>query len=648
MASTSGTSNYVLRVQSPVHGTKRIQTRPTQKVKDFLLEVKQLFDLPRNGWTVWVSREKKSELQSGEIMTLNSYKFKHGDLLFLDIQPQVTAMLEDNLEENGSKEKIPSLATAGALLTGDSDDAARALNRDVSGTIVEDEVDQFLWKQDGKIPRERNEQLCRHGDQGKCLHCVPYEPYDEEYLAKVNPPIKFLSFHSYLRKLIGGVDKGKFAQLENLSCKIKSGCREHPPWPGGICTKCQPTAITLQRQKYRHVDFVQFENHLIVERFLDYWRKTGNQRLGYLYGRYEYHKDMPLGIKAVVSAIYEPLQVSTKSSIELVQDEDKIVNDIAEKLGLRKVGWIFTDLVPLDTSTGTVKHFRGNVNSHFLSAEECILAADLQNRHPNPCKLSPEGHFGSKFVTVVVTGDAQNQIHFDGYQVSNQCMALVRDDCLVPTRDAPELGYVKESTNEQYVPDVFYKVTDRYGNEVTQLARPLPVEYLLLDMAVAFPRELAFTFYASEEIRPFPIEHRDGIGETQEFSGFCDYLSQFNSDRHLNIFCDLHLLIYLASCDMLPLKSKIEDLLFALRTKNEVLFQQWLQSEEWATVEQLLAAQISPGIHPPPYLQSSSESLTRSPLATAARATTTWSCEHCTFLNQMNRDVCEMCSLPKS
>ena len=32
------------------------------------------------------------------------------------------------------------------------------------------------------------------------------------------------------------------------------------------------------------------------------------------------------------------------------------------------------------------------------------MAADLQNRHPNPCKLSPDGHFGSKFVSVVVTG----------------------------------------------------------------------------------------------------------------------------------------------------------------------------------------------------------------------------------------------------
>ena len=42
--------------------------------------------------------------------------------------------------------------------------------------------------------------------------------------------------------------RGKFVNLENLSCKIKPGCKEHPPWPGGICTKCQPNAVTLNRQ----------------------------------------------------------------------------------------------------------------------------------------------------------------------------------------------------------------------------------------------------------------------------------------------------------------------------------------------------------------------------------------------------------------
>lgn len=52
-----------------------------------------------------------------------------------------------------------------------------------------------------------------------------------------------------------------------------------------------------------------FENPQIVERFLDYWRVTGHQRIGFLYGTYEIHTDVPLGIRATVSAIYEPPQV---------------------------------------------------------------------------------------------------------------------------------------------------------------------------------------------------------------------------------------------------------------------------------------------------------------------------------------------------
>lgn len=63
-------------------------------------------------------------------------------------------------------------------------------------------------------------------------------------------------------------------------------------------------------QSYRHVDNVMFENAELVERFLQYWRVSGHQRLGFLYGRYEIHADVPLGIRATVAAIYEPPQVS--------------------------------------------------------------------------------------------------------------------------------------------------------------------------------------------------------------------------------------------------------------------------------------------------------------------------------------------------
>lgn len=65
---------------------------------------------------------------------------------------------------------------------------------------------------------------------------------------------------------------------------------------------------------------------------------------------------------------------------------------------------------------------------------------------------------------MVFTGDEKCQVHMEGYSVSNQCMALVKDDCLVPTKDVPELGFVRESSDKQYVPDVYYKVCKFYNN----------------------------------------------------------------------------------------------------------------------------------------------------------------------------------------
>ena len=71
----------------------------------------------------------------------------------------------------------------------------------------EDEVDSFLRKLDGKIERKRDEQLCHHGANSKCINCTPIEPFDLEYLATRDPPIKFMSFHGYIKKLQSGADK---------------------------------------------------------------------------------------------------------------------------------------------------------------------------------------------------------------------------------------------------------------------------------------------------------------------------------------------------------------------------------------------------------------------------------------------------------
>ncbi|XP_054112577.1 nuclear protein localization protein 4 homolog isoform X5 [Callithrix jacchus] len=509
--------SIIIRVQSP-DGVKRITATKRETAATFLKKVAKEFGFQNNGFSVYINRNKTGEITASSNKSLNLLKIKHGDLLFL----------------------FPS------SLAGPSSEMETSIPPGFKGfgapNVVEDEIDQYLSKQDGKIYRSRDPQL------------------------------------------------GKFVALENISCKIKSGCEGHLPWPNGICTKCQPSAITLNRQKYRHVDNIMFENHTVADRFLDFWRKTGNQHFGFLYGRYTEHKDIPLGIRAEVAAIYEPPQIGTQNSLELLEDpKAEVVDEIAAKLGLRKVGWIFTDLVSEDTRKGTVRYSR-NKDTYFLSSEECITAGDFQNKHPNMCRLSPDGHFGSKFVTAVatglsLTGGPDNQVHFEGYQVSNQCMALVRDECLLPCKDAPELGYAKESSSEQYVPDVFYKDVDKFGNEITQLARPLPVEYLIIDITTTFPKDPVYTFSISQN--PFPIENRDVLGETQDFHSLATYLSQNTSSVFLDTISDFHLLLFLVTNEVMPLQDSISLLLEAVRTRNEELAQTWKRSEQWATIEQL-------------------------------------------------------------
>lgn len=443
-------------------------------------------------------------------------------------------------------------------------------------------IDEYLSKQSGLIQLPPEKTSCRHRGKERCINCLPLQPFDQNYLTEQK--IKHMSFHAYLRKLTQGVNKGKFAPLENISCRIKPGCPGHKPWPEGICTKCQPSAITLNRQTYRHVDNITFENPSIVDNFLNYWRTSGHQRCGLLFGNYVPHEGVPLGIKANVVAIYEPPQKSSADHIELLEDKDAtIVKELARDLDLVCVGWIFTDLIAKDMHNGTVEHIRGP-DTYFLSAHECIQAGYFQNEHPNPCHLSSEGYFGSKFGTVCVTGDKDNKIHMEAYQVSNQCMALVRDNCMLPTLDAPELGYIKKSSPNQYVPDVYYKIIDEYKNEKTQLARPLPIEYLLVDVPVSTPMTPTRTFNQLQAKKPFPIENREQL----DFGALQTYLGQFDLNSEFReAISDFHLLLYLRLQEIVPLRDAIRPLLKAISAQDAVQIINWKESEQWRTIEQL-------------------------------------------------------------
>ena len=82
---------------------------------------------------------------------------------------------------------------------------------------------------------------------------------------------------------------------------------------------------------------------------------------------YPFVLDVPLGIRCNVDVIYPMSQSYSKNQLKLQDDpDDKIILEIAKRLGLERVGWIVTDLEP--DKNGMVKDVR-NADSHFVSAE---------------------------------------------------------------------------------------------------------------------------------------------------------------------------------------------------------------------------------------------------------------------------------------
>lgn len=128
---------------------------------------------------------------------------------------------------------------------------------------------------------------------------------------------------------------------------------------------------------------------------------------------------------------------------------------------------------------------------------------------------------------------------------------------------------------------------------MSRLARPLPVEYLLVDVPASTPLTPIYTFTANEAHGSFPVENRYIDGQIQGFDALCAYITKWEPNEFLEAVSDFHLLLYLSLLDLMPMKSSMGPLLEAVRTKNYALAMQWKEQEVWSTLETLIAASSS-------------------------------------------------------
>merc|ERR1711997_847878 len=213
-----------------------------------------------------------------------------------------------------------------------------------------------------------------------------------------------------------------------------------------------------------------------------------------------------------------------------------------------------------------------------MGAQEIITAGHYQNLYPSPCKHTEEGGFGPKFVTVCITGNKDCEVEMVAYQVSNQCMALVNDKIIVPTKDAPELAYIVESSEAQYIPDVFFMQKDEYGNEIKKIGRPLQ------------PLQTFATLPAGKN--PFPVENRLLESSIQDFNAFARYISQFKGSEFPEFVSDLHVLVFMATLDIMPLREYMGPLYSALASKSRDQVIEWSREEPWQNLQAIIQASI--------------------------------------------------------
>ncbi|KAF7119386.1 hypothetical protein RHSIM_Rhsim13G0018200 [Rhododendron simsii] len=164
--------------------------------------------------------------------------------------------------------------------------------------------------------------------------------------------------------------------------------------------------MRVTRQENPHCELVSFDRDA-ANAFQNYVNESlvfAVKRGGIMYGTVS-----PEG-KVEVDFIYEPPQQGTEENLILFRDpaEEKLVDAIAMGLGMRKVGFIFTQTIGQ------------NKKDYTMSNVEVLQAAELQ----------AEGDL-KEWVTAIVKLEVNEEggadVHFEAFQMSDMCIRLFKE-----------------------------------------------------------------------------------------------------------------------------------------------------------------------------------------------------------------------------
>ena len=364
-------------------------------------------------------------------------------------------------------------------------------------------------------PKEEIKGVCNHGPGGKCPNCV-----DKNLISNA----KHISFDQYIndkKQQCKGTHESSSVCINcmppaQLSYTKKKNCPNHPPEM--CCNKCMPPNAILNRQTYRHVDYVSFMNKEELDLFLKPWIDGvfGKQRMAYLFGYYAKDPNYKDGVRAVIETLYEPPQIGDQTSVVPQPDQDVFIIDrLTKDLSLECVGWIFTTL---------------KEDNVALTSYDIRKAAKLQQAytftHPSGCQIS-------RFVTCVARPNDQGECEIDTFMVSDMCQALERDHIFDELKDK-KLMQVRKAKRGEILPTIYME-----GKESSKF----DPDFFIVNVAHGVPSDKKGQNII--QTYDFPIKSRVNKGIVTQ-NNVKDYFKKYKNTNP-NIKCaNLNFLIYVA------------------------------------------------------------------------------------------------------
>ncbi|XP_009138679.1 NPL4-like protein 1 [Brassica rapa] len=184
--------------------------------------------------------------------------------------------------------------------------------------------------------------------------------------------------------------------------------------------------MRVSRQEKSHCDSVSFDRDC-ANAFQHYVNESlafAVKRGGFMYG------SVSEGGEVEVNFVYEPPQQGMEDNLILMRDaeEEKRVDAIALGLGMRRVGFIFSQTVTQDKKEYT------------LSNVEVLLAAQLHAE-------SELKEWVTAVVKLEINEDGGADVHFEAFQMSDMCVRLFREGWFVTEigpEDDPKLSKLKK------------------------------------------------------------------------------------------------------------------------------------------------------------------------------------------------------------